>query len=129
MNHILESAHILPDSNFYPSTIQQAVSNVLGMNPVIHCVYDPHDQKNYLSEIRICFNKTLNLVDCDGVVGLVSIPYPEGRILTNCDISEPIYYPSIVPKTQFNKHNVETEWKFPYVNAYKLIQLIKWFTL
>lgn len=126
MNKILANANILPNSNFYASTLQQAVTKSLGIQPVIHCVYDSHDHKNYLSEIRICFNKTLHLIDCDGVMGLVSIPYPEGKIITNCDISEPIYYPSNVPPTKFTRNK---EWKFPFVNMYKLIQLIKWFTL
>jgi len=38
-------------------------------------------------EIRICFDKTLQLVDCDGIS---SFP-------TNCNKHEPIIYPSNIP--------------------------------
>lgn len=128
MTTILERAKIVPGSKYYVSAIQQAVTNALNVQPVIHCVHDKHDDKNYLSEIRICFNKSLNLVDCTGVIGHFSFNYAEGTIITNCDLSKQVYYPVNVPPTQFTR-KTQSEWKFPFVNVYKLIQLIKWFTL
>lgn len=132
MSNILAGEKIVPNSSFYVTTLQQAISRALNITPVIHCVYDQHDHKNYISEIRICFNKSLELVDCDGVVGFEPMSYAEGKVITNCDIAEPIYYPSNVPATRFNRNRItesESEWKFPYVNVYKLIQFVKWFTL
>lgn len=42
---------------------------------------------SYLFEVRICFDKKLNLVDCDGIPG-----YP-----TNCGLKKEIIYPGTVP--------------------------------
>lgn len=136
MSSILAQANIVPDTSFGVLHLQTEIEKILKVHPVIHCVYDVHDQKHYLSEIRICFNKTLDLVDCDGVVGgtnehnsTVTITYPGGKVITNCDLTKPIYYPSTVPPTKFNQNQRKTEWKFPFVNFYKLIQMIKWVTL
>lgn len=49
-----------------------------------------------LDEIRICFDKALNLVDCNGIMG-----NPKGKkyshLLTNCDRNKPILYLDYVP--------------------------------
>ena len=52
-----------------------------------------------LAEIRICFDKTLKLIDCDGIM----IKPRHGSIkkshsLTNCDTKKPILYLDYVPE-------------------------------
>lgn len=129
ISNMLGASGIHPDSNNTVIAIQTALLNELGKNPSIYCLYDNEKDVSYLSEIRICFNKTLQLTDCDGVKrgDAVSIDYPGGNVNTNCHISKPVHYPSLVPPVLGKQR--EREWKFPVVNLYKLLQLIMWFTL
>lgn len=132
MSSILAKAGILPDQNTTVMRVHKAVREALNHNPSIHCIHEKHTGDVYLSEIRVCFNKQLELVDCDGVVkSVITILYPGGSIITNCDISAQIKYPSVVPKFLLKgaDESSNTFWKFPLVNFYKLVQLLKWFTL
>lgn len=114
MGHILSGKGIVPDDNkLYSLTdIHMAVKTTLGVNPSIQCRKE--DGKSYLVEIRICFDKNLGLHDCDGITWFSNY-YP---ILTNCDHSEGILYP----------HNKWPVNKF-YVDMYKLVSWLQWFTL
>lgn len=52
-----------------------------------------------LDEIRICFDKSFNLIDCDGIAkasqqGLTKTAH----LLTNCDQTKPILYLDYVPQ-------------------------------
>lgn len=130
MTNVLAQAGINPDSNTTVTKIHKAVTDVLGFNPAIHCIYDKPTQTTFLYEIRICFTKTMELTDCKDIVGgEFVIDYPGGNLITNCDLTKPVNYPSIVPPTRHSIKAKENAWKFPFVNMYKLIQLIKWFTL
>ncbi|XP_002024998.2 ribonuclease Oy [Drosophila persimilis] len=126
MSRILDASDIHPDSNNTVTAINNAIVKALGKNPSIHCLFDTKHEISYLSEIRICFNKSLELIDCDGVKlgDAVSIKYPGGNVTTNCHISSLVHYPSLVPPLQRKR-----EWKFPLVNVYKLLQFLMWFTL
>ncbi|XP_013112063.2 ribonuclease Oy [Stomoxys calcitrans] len=128
LSKMLDSAGIHPDSNNTVVAIHTALLNGLGKNPSIHCLYDSKTDISYLEEIRICFDKELNATDCDGVKhgDAVSIDYPGGTVITNCHISKPVHYPSLVPN---KRRQAEKKWKFPIVNLYKLLQFIMWFTL
>ncbi|XP_023296093.2 ribonuclease Oy [Lucilia cuprina] len=128
LSNILGSAGIHPDSNNTVVALHAALVNGLGKNPSIHCLYDSKNDVSYLEEIRICFNKSLEVMDCDGVKhgDAVSVSYPGGTVITNCHISKPVHYPSLVPN---RKRINEKKWKFPIVNVYKLLQFIMWFTL
>ncbi|XP_037042270.1 ribonuclease Oy isoform X2 [Bradysia coprophila] len=130
MSSILQKGGILPDKSHTLISIHKAVVSALNKNPSIHCIYDQHRDEVFLDEIRICFDKSLTLVDCDGVVdeSEVLIDYPGGKVITNCDLSKPILYPSVVPPSHRPEQR-NTEWKFPFVNLYKLIEMIKWATL
>lgn len=122
---ILGNSNIHPDSENTVINIHNALKKFLNYNPSIHCLYDRKKDISYLSEIRICFNKTLELIDCDGVLGdaQIAIDYPGGKVITNCHISKPVKYPSIVPPL------LKNSWKFPFVNFYKLLNFIMWSTL
>lgn len=52
-----------------------------------------------LSEIRICFDKTLKLIDCDGIAMGSKSRQDKSKIhtLTNCDMKKPILYLDKVP--------------------------------
>jgi ribonuclease T2 len=136
MSALLSKANVLPDTNLTVIDIHRAVKSTLNRNPSIHCIREPKTGDIYLSEIRICFSKTLELIDCDGVVKpLIDIPYQNEQIITNCYLDIPIYYPSVVPPRLIKRNEsvtpspFSTFWNLPFVNIYKLIQIVKWFTL
>lgn len=132
MSSLLTKAGVLPDDNLTVLSIHKAIKDTLNRNPSIHCIQERHTGDIYLSEIRICFSKQLELVDCDGVVKpLLEGLYEGGNVITNCNVNKTIHYPSVVPPSFLNRHEPTSSslWKFPFVNVYKLIQLVKWFTL
>jgi len=51
-----------------------------------------------LSEIRICFDKTLKLIDCDGIMKPRQESMKKSHALTNCDTKKPILYLDHVPE-------------------------------
>lgn len=130
MSEVLEKSGIYPGSNNTIIGIHTAVVKVLGKNPSIHCLHDTKKDISYLAEIRICFDKQLQLIDCDGVrFGQVSIDSSMGKVNTNCQVSKPIYYPSNVPPLEEEQGKHKSSWKFPFVNIYKLVQFLIWCTL
>ncbi|XP_068142957.1 ribonuclease T2 [Drosophila tropicalis] len=130
MSRILDLSDIHPDSNNTVVAINNAIVKVLHKQPSIHCLFDGKHEISYLSEIRICFNKSLELIDCDGVKmgDARPIHYPSGSVITNCHIGSPVHYPSLLPPLLRKENNSKT-WKFPLVNVYKLLQFLMWFTL
>ncbi|XP_076655155.1 ribonuclease Oy-like isoform X1 [Halictus rubicundus] len=86
MKNVLASASILPGGNYAYSDLNNAVQQALGVHPVIVCRKDRETGYSYLFEVRICLNKALELIDCDGVY-----EYP-----TNCDPSVDVVYPGEV---------------------------------
>lgn len=77
---ILAKSNIIPDNekSYKLSDINAAVKRVLNKNPSINCYRATNEQ--YLNEIRLCFNRQMELIDCDGMAS------------TNC-LNKPIYYP------------------------------------
>lgn len=138
MNGLFSKANIEPGSQYNVTDLHNAIEKALNVKAVLHCVREKHHPgEQYLSEIRICFNKKLELIDCTGVVGKPfglygKNMYNDDDIITNCDRNTNINYPSTLPKYLLD--NVDDKpakpvWRFPWVNLYKLIQMIKWFTL
>lgn len=127
MSSLLAKANILPDNEYNVADIFGAVKNALNKNPSINCIRDKKTRATYLSEIRICFNKQLELCDCDGVVETLS-----NEIITNCETDKPIGYPSKLPPALLERVNGERErerysfnWRHPFVNFFKLVNLLK----
>jgi ribonuclease T2 len=82
---------------------------------------------SYLSEIKICFDKSFTLIDCDGIKGASE---PMTGIKINCPLQKPIIYPGI--------HSPEYE-KPVYINrdpayhqrswlleAWQITQFLQW---
>ncbi|XP_011704178.1 PREDICTED: ribonuclease Oy [Wasmannia auropunctata] len=86
MIDVLSKANILPGNKYMVQDIFMGIQKVLNKRAQIMCVNGKKNE-SYVIEIRICFDKTLQLVDCDGIYN-----FP-----TNCDKSKPIIYPSRVP--------------------------------
>lgn len=81
----------------------------------------------YIFEIRICFDKSLNLADCDGIKGTRG-----GRnlwatdVITNCPLGTPVLYPSTVPSP--NRKPLPPEPDNEIITFYKIIQFLLWIT-
>jgi len=87
MMDVLAKVNILPGNKYMVQDIFKGIQQILGKRGQITCVIDKETRESYVNEIRICFDKTLQLVDCDGIS---SFP-------TNCNRSKEIIYPSRVP--------------------------------
>lgn len=137
MGALLRQGGITPDTSVYVGQMHNTIYGVLKTNPVIECLHERG--KQYITEIRICFDKDLKLRDCNGAVGAVTgLAYStfrtknKGTLITNCDPMQLIEYPSIVPKVR--RHPATRRGKggatdgFPYVKFYKLITFLRWFT-
>lgn len=126
MSSVLAKAKIVPDKEYNVADIYEAVKSSLNKNPGVYCVRDKKTHAEFLSEIRICFNKQLELVDCNGIVESVS-----KEIITNCGTSTPVSYPSKLPNYLIERVNGERErerswnWRHPFVNFFKLVNLFK----
>uniref|UniRef100_A0A1B6DBJ7 Uncharacterized protein n=1 Tax=Clastoptera arizonana TaxID=38151 RepID=A0A1B6DBJ7_9HEMI len=78
------------------SVLWNAVTRVLGKNPDIQCVKDSVSGQWFIFELRICFNKILELTDCDGIK-LSNNGFWKSNMITNCPEDLPIQYPNTLP--------------------------------
>lgn len=68
---------VLTKSNILPSDVEtrtvrdifKAVNDAFGVDPAIDCIYDKKTRQHILSQIKLCFDTSLKLVDCDGIIG------------------------------------------------------------
>lgn len=88
MAKLLAKNNIIPGNQYSPLDIQKAIKSELNKNPSIRCVTGKETGEIYLKEIYICFNKQLELVDCEGSKN-------NDNIITNC-FTKLISYPSVV---------------------------------
>ena len=91
MKNVLAKASILPGGSYTATGILDGVHRVLGKEAQITCRKDKKSGKSYIFEIRICFDKTLQLIDCNGIY-----EFP-----TNCDLHQNVIYPGTVPGDHF----------------------------
>lgn len=97
LSEILTESNITPDNSGYtPRQLSLAVKAVTRKNPWIRCETDKVTKESILSEIRICFDKSLQIQDCD----LLNPNLPkQNGVLTNCDKSKHVmYYAAMEPE-------------------------------
>ncbi|CAO1322464.1 unnamed protein product [Diamesa serratosioi] len=141
ITNLLMSSDIKPstDGAYALEDIHAALKKKLDLNFAIICYKDRKSTREYLFEIRICFDKTLALASCDGIVMdgiLANDPDPNDDILTNCRKDQHIIYPS---SAWFHRHQLieavreervnQLSWRKQLVNIYKLVNLVKRATL
>lgn len=134
LSDILRQSKIIPGPNGYtPEQLSNAVKAVTKTNPTIQCVVDRHTKESMISEIRICFNKSLEPVDCD----LLTPNHPkQNGTLTNCSWKKPVMYYAEVPSTDatFEPDYIDEgcrqhfEEQMYYVGLYKFLKFLIWFT-
>ncbi|XP_055600552.1 ribonuclease Oy isoform X1 [Uranotaenia lowii] len=149
MANVLQESKITPGNNYTVLEIHTVLTDHFKTNVAIECFHDRETKQQYLNEIRLCFNKSLDLADCDGILfEEVTAGFRDGKIISNCSPNKPIVYPATVPSSRFEKtythmspfdlHRkfVEEHKKAKenrtmklLVNLYKLIQLLKWTTV
>ncbi|KAL4710593.1 hypothetical protein ACJJTC_003229 [Scirpophaga incertulas] len=112
MTHILSQSGIVPNDQkkYALIDVYNAVTNQLHVNPSIQC----REGMTYLDEVRICVDKNLQLVNCDGISNHKIV---DGvSIITNCH--DYIYYPHFkIPPKRI------------YIQLYKLVSWLQWFSL
>lgn len=125
MKDVLDKGGVHPDSNTPTDTtsLWLAVKTTLGVNPSIHCIHDKKTSQYYLKELRICFNKALELVDCDGIRMHNSLRW---QPLGNCPNDKPVLYPSSVPPP--SRKPLPPPPTTPMANLLNLIQFVMWMT-
>ncbi|XP_018311058.1 ribonuclease Oy [Mycetomoellerius zeteki] len=94
MIDVLAKANILPGNKYTVQNYLTGIQKILNKRGQVMCVVDQKTKNSYVNEIRICFNKTLQLVDCDGIYN-----FP-----TNCK-SQEIIYPNLIPR--YHRYNVK----------------------
>jgi len=140
ITNILMPTFIKPgiDSSYSLEDIHTALKATLDDNFAIICEKDRKTKREYLFEIRICFDKDLQLHSCDGIVLEENggDPDPDDEIISNCNKDLEIYYPSsatIMQRKFFEQAKeqqyMKQSWMRHVVNAYKAVRLLQWVTL
>lgn len=135
LNEMLANNSISPSSTGYTvDGIYNAIKTHINADPMIQCVTDPHTKQSLLSEIRICFNKSMNIIDCDHPNNLQYRKLT--NIITNCSGKKPVMYFAEVPAKdvayeidyvdEFFKKRFKEE--LYYMNIYRFLKFLIWFT-
>lgn len=114
-------AGVTPGGEYKIADIHNAVHQKLNRIPSIHCYSSPKDGKNYLSEIRLCFSKSLELINCH-VTGNAEMVYRSAatnvEVLTNCNLHKEIIYADSLPQIDFAT-NSNNSWLHKFIDLFK----------
>ncbi|XP_060872142.1 uncharacterized protein LOC132946257 isoform X2 [Metopolophium dirhodum] len=108
MRDVLDKSNIKINSTFHVDDYWKAVKSVLKTNAWIECETKHDTKEQMLAEIRICFDKTLKLIDCDGIMKPRKGPMKKSHALTNCDTKKPILYLDHVPELNISTNTNST---------------------
>ncbi|XP_050479137.1 ribonuclease Oy isoform X1 [Bombus huntii] len=106
MKNVLAQENIIPGQTYNTSDILNAIERILGKRGSLICIKSKDTGESYIFEIRICFDKMLQLINCDE-----TYEYP-----TNCDLSGYVTYPDKLPQG----HNVAQKLQIQNVLKYCL---------
>lgn len=128
-----KSAVVPSDSPYTVEGVYNAVQTWIDKRPILQCVFDSKKRELFISEIRICFNKSLDLVDCDLYTAMSGV---EGKgdknILTNCDLDKPVFYiDTIGTGLSCSDRNVELEQAYTkkLLFVHEILQFLIWLTI
>lgn len=140
ISQLLSETYVKPglDVSYKLEEIHEALSRSIDNNFAIVCKIDKKTKRQYLFEIRICFDKELKLHSCDGIV-MSDIydqdPSPKDKIITNCKKDMDIMYPNqswLMQKRwakQIEERRYKDSWIKHVVNSYKLVRILQWATI
>ncbi|XP_060853767.1 uncharacterized protein LOC132931782 isoform X2 [Rhopalosiphum padi] len=109
MRDILGKSNIKINSTLNVADYWKAVKSVLNTNAWIDCVTKHDTKEQMLAEIRICFDKTLKQIDCDGIMKPRRGSTKKSHLLTNCDMKKPILYLDYVPEQNISTNANSTD--------------------
>lgn len=110
MHTILQNQGMHEGNAYMVKNVRDAVKAEIGKLPTVHCYKDSDTGKWYLMEIRLCFDKSLNIMNC---------PKP---CSTNCP-SSPIEYPTV---SALNKRvEVKRKW---LLDLLRIVRWVQWIT-
>lgn len=125
---ILTQGGVKPGDNGYNvMDLNNAIVSVTNTKPVIFCEVDKRTKESLLSEIRICFNKSLELIDCIPN-GPIHDFESHGDILTNCNLDKSVKYYADLPMIYADPFNYDIDMYEEYdkrLAAYQLHRHIK----
>ncbi|XP_020708942.2 ribonuclease Oy [Athalia rosae] len=87
MNRVLVECNIFPGLEYEIQEILDCVNRILGHTAKVDCVVNPKTHESCLSEMKICFDRSLKLTDCNEILA-----YP-----TNCQRDKLVTYPDVIP--------------------------------
>ncbi|XP_063932546.1 ribonuclease Oy [Zophobas morio] len=144
LSSMLSKSNIVPNTQGYNiSDVYNAVKVATGKNPEIECVVDGKSKQSLISEIRLCFNKSLDLIDCN----VSKFGGQDGDILSNCNGNKNVMYFATVPNNTYTEEVIRDvyfddvdepnlEICIEYFNfqgrllkLYSIIKFLMWFTL
>lgn len=124
MSEILNTVEIIPGGKYKVVDIHNIVYEKLNRIPSIHCAHT-NDGNNYISEIRLCFSKSLEFIDCQ-VTGNAEVVYRSKatykELLTNCNLHKDIIYPDTLPKTDVGLKSTNS---WLQINLHKVFSFLK----
>lgn len=140
MKNVLLQKGIIPNKEGYQiQQISDAIKAVLNKNPIIQCVVDHYTKQSLISEIRICFDKNLTLVDCDPAKNIIRGIIKRASVLTNCALKKPVIYPNetvpIPPKKTMPLTGSQSHLDSLFrtrerlITSYKTLKLLIWATI
>ncbi|CAH1100301.1 unnamed protein product [Psylliodes chrysocephalus] len=131
---ILTQSKIIPGQNRYNvEQIANAVKAVTKHNPMIECVIDSHTKESMISEIRICFDKSLEVIDCDQ-----SHPINNNstNVITNCSSKKAVMYLDTIPSDgiSYQMDYIDNllqsaEDHHSLLETYKFLKFLIWFSV
>ncbi|CAH1236139.1 unnamed protein product [Diabrotica balteata] len=130
LNKQFNIADMLLQSQITPGTtgytvdeIVNAIKAVTKHQPTVQCVVESHTKLSMISEIRICLDKSFEVIDCVSAI-------------TNCSKKKPIMYLDSVPndaQSQIDYIDEYSEERFResayYMEFYKLVKFLIWFSM
>ncbi|XP_028131257.1 ribonuclease Oy [Diabrotica virgifera virgifera] len=131
LNKQLNIADMLLQSKITPGTtgytvdeIVDAIKAVTQHQPNIECIVESHTKQSMISEIRICLDKSFEVIDC------------VGSALTNCNKKKPIMYLDNVPDDAMSQIDYIDEYSEEryresayYMEFYKFVKFLIWFSM
>lgn len=118
MGEILSKSNINPGAEYNFTSINNALTSVLNITAKIECIREEnYPNEQYLSEIRICFDKTLTLIDCNN-----NLMKRSGIYNTNCNLNQAIFYPNAL-RTRIDEKPSKSIWQIIWEN---LLKSSKW---
>ncbi|XP_066248155.1 ribonuclease Oy [Euwallacea similis] len=122
---LLAVGGVIPGMNSYNvSLIYNLIKNATTKNPDIQCVLDKKSKESLLSEIRICFDKSFNVIDCN------ESSSTDLGTNTNCNLQKPVWYINNVSVYNARReYDNDFNQQRRYIWLYFFLRSLIWITL